>query len=166
MDTPKTCWLSPSLISTLMDEQLQFGSTKRKIRQTVSRPNKLAYVDLLRSSHHFSVQIIRKVRKVLFLHASTLFENYSKCRIWILAFSANFCPIKTDQSGSTVWPQASDFQKLAQMENFWHFFTFVHSKCKHRSLRSQYCVRLLLHLKKESIWESLYKMYFKGFCGS
>ena len=44
------------------------STTKRKIRQTVSRPNKLAYVEdlLLRSSHHFSVQVIRKV---LFLHA-------------------------------------------------------------------------------------------------
>ena len=45
----------------------------------------------------------------------TLFENYSKCHIWIfliLAFSTNFCPIKTDLSGNTVWPQASGFQKL------------------------------------------------------
>ena len=55
---------------------------------------------------------------------STLFENYSKCRIWIfdiLAFSANFCPIKIDLSGNTVWPQASDFQKLAKIDFFWHF---------------------------------------------
>ena len=41
------------------------------------------------------------------------FENYLKCCIWILAFSTNFCPIKTDLSGNTVWPQASGFQKLA-----------------------------------------------------
>ena len=39
----------------------------------------------------------------------------------ILAFSTNFCPIKIDLSGNTVWPQASDFQKLAKMEHFWHF---------------------------------------------
>ena len=39
----------------------------------------------------------------------------------ILAFSTNFCPIKTDMSGNTVWPQASGFQKLAKMEHFWHF---------------------------------------------
>ena len=54
----------------------------------------------------------------------TLFENYSKCRILIfgiLAFSTNFCPIKTDLSGKTVWPQASSFQKLAKMDHFWHF---------------------------------------------
>ena len=54
----------------------------------------------------------------------TMFENCSKCRIWnfwILAFSTNFCPIKTDISGNTVWPQASGFQKLAKMHHFGHF---------------------------------------------
>ena len=39
----------------------------------------------------------------------------------ILAFSTNFCPIKTDLSGNTVWPQASGFQKLTKMDYFWHF---------------------------------------------
>ena len=29
-----------------------------------------------------------------------------------LAFSINFCPIKIDLSGNTVWPQASDFQTM------------------------------------------------------
>ena len=44
----------------------------------------------------------------------------------ILAFSTNFFPIKIDLSGNTVWPQASDFQKLAKMDQFWHFkLTFV-----------------------------------------
>ena len=32
----------------------------------------------------------------------TVFENSSKRRIEILAFSTNFCPIKTDLSGNTV----------------------------------------------------------------
>ena len=39
----------------------------------------------------------------------TLFENHPKGLIRILAFSTNFCPIKFDLSGSTVWQQASDF---------------------------------------------------------
>ena len=62
-----------------------------------------------------------------FMHTDTtsrlLFKNrdYSKCRFLILAFFANFCPIKTDLSGNTVWPQALGFQKLAKMDNFWHF---------------------------------------------
>ena len=30
----------------------------------------------------------------------------------ILSFSTNFCPIKIDLSGNTVWPQASGFQIL------------------------------------------------------
>ena len=34
----------------------------------------------------------------------------------------NFCPIKTDLSGNTVWPLASDFQKLAKVDHFWHFY--------------------------------------------
>ena len=38
-----------------------------------------------------------------FLDLPTLFENYSKCCIWILAFSTNFCPIKSDLSGNTIW---------------------------------------------------------------
>ena len=32
-----------------------------------------------------------------------------------------FCPIKIDLSGSTIWPQASGFQKLPKMDHFWHF---------------------------------------------
>ena len=38
----------------------------------------------------------------------TLFENYSKCRILIfdiLAFSNNFCPIKSDLFGNSVRPK-------------------------------------------------------------
>ena len=60
-----------------------------------------------------------QIQLLHFLSFYTLFENCSKCRI--LAFSTNFCPIKTDQSGNTVWPQASGFQKLAKMNHFWHF---------------------------------------------
>ena len=45
----------------------------------------------------------------------------SHLNFWILAFSTNFWPIKTDLSGNTVWPQASGFQKLAKLDHFWHF---------------------------------------------
>ena len=45
----------------------------------------------------------------------------------ILAFPIKFCLIKSDLSGNTVWLQASGFQKLAQKDHFWHFWsTFVH----------------------------------------
>ena len=52
---------------------------------------------------------------------------------------------QTDLSGNTVWPQATGFQKLAKMDNFWLFeLTFVHSICKRSSLRSQCWMRLFL----------------------
>ena len=43
------------------------------------------------------------------------------CPKSFLAFSTNLCPIKSDLSGNTCWPQASDFQKLAKMDIFWCF---------------------------------------------
>ena len=75
----------------------------------------------------------------------TLFENYSKCRIWILAFSTNFCPIKDDLSGNTVWPQASVFLKTRQNGPFSAFLiNFCPLKCKRSSLLSQCWMRLFL----------------------
>ena len=54
-----------------------------------------------------------------------MFQNHQKVSFiffWnFLAFSANFCLIKSDLSGNTVWPQAADFQKLAKIDYFWHF---------------------------------------------
>ena len=65
-----------------------------------------------------------------------MLENYSKCRIW--AFSTHFGPHEGDLSGNTVWPKVSGFQKLLKLT------TFVHSKCKRSSLRSQCWMRLFL----------------------
>ena len=45
----------------------------------------------------------------------------SHLNVWIWAFSTNCCPIKTDLSGNTVWPQASGFQKVAKLDYFRHF---------------------------------------------
>ena len=39
----------------------------------------------------------------------------------IAASSTIFCPLKSDLSGNAIWPQASDCQKLAEMDHFWHF---------------------------------------------
>ena len=55
------------------------------------------------------------------LHIVWKFLKMSHLNYLILAFSTNFCPIKTYMSGNTVWPQASGFQKLAKMDHFWHF---------------------------------------------
>ena len=67
----------------------------------------------------------------------------SHWKFLILAFSTKFCPYKSNLSGNTVWLKASGLQKLAKMDHFWLFkSTFVHSKCKRSSLRSQYWMRL------------------------
>ena len=39
-----------------------------------------------------------------------------------VAFFTNFCPIRIDLSGNTVWPQALGFQKLTKMDNFFGIF--------------------------------------------
>ena len=59
--------------------------------------------------------------KVEFLggaHSVWKLLKMSHLNFLILAFFTNFCPNKTDLSGNTVWPQASDFQKLANMDRF------------------------------------------------
>ena len=66
-------------------------------------------------------------------------EYNSKCLI--LAFSINFCPVKIEHSGITVWPQASGFQN-------WPFLAFLmkvcSSICNRSLLRSQVWMRLFL----------------------
>ena len=42
----------------------------------------------------------------------------SHLNFWILALSTNFCRTKIEMSGNTVWPQASGFQKLANLAIF------------------------------------------------
>ena len=59
-------------------------------------------------------------RKVI--HSVWKLPKMSHLNFLILAFSANFCPLKTDLSGNTVWPQASGFQKHAKMDHFGDFF--------------------------------------------
>ena len=79
------------------------------------------------------------------LHSVWKSPTMSHLNFLILAFSTNFCPIKTDLPGNAVWPQTLGFQKLAKLDHFWHFeLTFVHSKGKRSSLRSQCWRRLFL----------------------
>ena len=72
-------------------------------------PNKRAYARSCSKGNFLVVHIVWKLLKM------------SHFNFWILAFSTNFCPIKTDLSSNTVWPQALGFQKLAKMHHFWHF---------------------------------------------
>ena len=54
-------------------------------------------------------------------HSGWKLLKMSHLKFLILAFSTNFCSIKSDLSGNTVWPQALGFQKLAKIDHFWHF---------------------------------------------
>ena len=51
----------------------------------------------------------------------TLFENYSKCRIWIFEFW-HLPPIFVLLSGNNIWPQVSGFLIIAKIDNFGHFW--------------------------------------------
>ena len=55
------------------------------------------------------------------LHSVWKSPKMSHLSFSIMAFSTNYCLLKIDLSGNTVWPQASGFQKLAKMDHFWHF---------------------------------------------
>ena len=75
------------------------------------RHNLQSHTSLLLGWQGFlTVRVSRTVLKVW-----KLFRRICSSRIWffflILAFSTNFCPIKTDLSGNTVCPQASVFHK-------------------------------------------------------
>ena len=63
-----------------------------------------------------------KKLQLLFVYYTTvtLIQNVWKSHLnfRILPFSTNFCPIKIDLSGNTVWPQASGFQKLVNLTIF------------------------------------------------
>ena len=56
------------------------------------------------------------------MHSGWKSPKMSHLKFSILAFPTNFCPIKSDLSGNTIWPQASGFQKLAKL-TFLAFFS-------------------------------------------
>ena len=46
----------------------------------------------------------------------------------ILAFYINFCPSKIHQSGNTICPQASIFQKIAELAIFDNLYELLFSQ--------------------------------------
>ena len=74
-------------------------------------------IQWIRSEEVFSPSKVKRLSHIVWKLLTMSHLNF-----WILAFCTIFCPIKTDLSGNTVWPQASGFQKLAKMEHFWHFW--------------------------------------------
>ena len=80
---------------------------------------------------------------------STLFEITQNVSVefWIFGISSNFCTIKIDLSGNTVWVQATCFLKLAKVEPFlafliarfarnveWDFFCAFQPLCPQENL--------------------------------
>ena len=95
---------------------LEVGRQKKKLIQcreaflllytkkcAVSEPQK-EYLIKKNSQKPKPIKYRRKKRKTF-----TLFENYTKCRIWILACSTNICSFNNNLSGNTAWPKASGF---------------------------------------------------------
>ena len=69
----------------------------------------------------------------------------SHLNFWILAFLPIFVLLKVTCLVTLLRSASFIFSKTRQMDHFWHFlFTFVHSKCKRSSLRSQCWMRLFL----------------------
>ena len=58
-----------------------------------------------------------------FFHLCDIFIFFAKkshLMFWILAFSNIFCPLEIDFTCNAVWPQASGFQKLANIFGIFH----------------------------------------------
>ena len=103
-----------------------FGST-----HLISHLSRLRH-DPIFCPYHFAIPVCRSslsnIRTPgpsaslrLFRHSVWKLLKMSHLNFLILAFATNFCPIKTDLSGNTVWPQASGFQKFTKRDHFWHF---------------------------------------------
>ena len=89
-------------------------------------------------------------------------ENHQK-----VSHFNNFCPIKSDLSGNTVWQQASSFQKIAKIDYFCHFqLTNVHSECKRSSFSSQSWMRLFLWFSNTKYMYIFYRVYIFVFLGT
>ena len=94
-------------------------------------PLLLLYYSRSKSSFQREYKMVPKILTQKAANIVWKLLKMSHFNFWIMAFPTIFCPIKTDLSGNTVWPQASSFQKLVKMDHFWHFeLTFVQSKCK------------------------------------
>ena len=93
------------------------ATTAKSLKELTMKAKHRSKSKLLRTSNTktWNLRNIQKVFKPWKL------LKMSHLNFWILAISTNFCPIKIDLSGNTVWPQASGFQKLAKMDHFWHF---------------------------------------------
>ena len=90
-----------------------------------------------------------------------MFESSSKCRIWIfslLAFAINFCLIKVICLVTLFDHKIQVFKNSPKSTIFGILkLTFVYSKCKRTSLRSQSWMRLFLWFSNTMVFEKYCK---------
>ena len=108
-------WWSNSLLRSSHLLHTQSRLVRVKDREFISASFKSP--SFKRTKWDYIVIIFNKNKEIVNQHS--VWKSPKK--FCILAFFTNFCPIKVDLSGNTVWPQASGFQKLAKMDHFWHF---------------------------------------------
>ena len=133
MDTWKTLFFSHMYtlhllcISTSTPPPPNQDSASWKISAKTSLPSQQQKKCLFKRRTFFLARAIRKNQNWLLLISNYSWRNLSWLRIshclkitQNVAFSTNFLPFKTDLSGNTFWPQASGFQKLAKIYQFWH----------------------------------------------
>ena len=89
-------------------------------------------------------------------NVSTLFETYPKCPIGIfnfdMTFSTNFCPVKIDLSGNTVWPQVCNVD--------WDFLGDFQTPCNtvlpfHHDTKRHVLAEQVHHWSRRSNWSCL-----------
>ena len=116
------------------------------LKLQATNPRKLqSNVSQFHTKKHVAISLIF-LRRTTKSHQHSVWKSskMSHLNFRILAFSTYFWPIKTDLSGNTVWPPASAVQKSPKYTIFAFSITFVHSKYKRSSLRSQCWMRLFL----------------------
>ena len=70
-------------------------------------------------------------------HCLKIVQNVA-FEIFVLLSFSNFCPFKVNLFSNTVWLQASIYQKLAKIDQFWHFYelSLTQKICKARFARN------------------------------
>ena len=94
-------------------------------------------------------------RDVRMIHIVWKSPKMSHLSCSILAFSIIFCPNKMTCLVTLFDRKFQVFKKLVILAIFLHFqWTFVHSKCKRSSLRSQFWMRLFLWFSNTVNWNN------------
>ena len=106
-------------LTNCFSRQLSTRLTWFQIRVT-RRGNLLIFTQWWITPKNISTEKLLRCQKLddYKVHSVWKLLKMSHLNFSILASFTNFCPIKSDLSGNTVWPQVSGFQKLAKLDHF------------------------------------------------